>query len=284
MGAGSITANAEVRRTLKARTEALTQFVIGLSHYGGREYGEALAAFREADSPDWRDEDGKEILYLFIGNAAAKTGDLAEAGVNYQRALELSDHAFARAHVGMGENVRALSGCGAEADPAAINVAVLDEAYHWYVSAESAAFRPAVSQIDAKAAYGKGRIHVCRSLTGADEWGRAEEEYRKVVSEYAPPGSDEMNTGVQRLAAEAHMGLGLVLVHTASETDPGPDYRQAVAEYEAARELHEDEDRLALIHGWLGWLHSSLGESAMAEQECATARDLGLDPLLGLCA
>ena len=69
---GSITDNAQVRLALLARTRALTQFVIGLSWYGARDYGNAYEAFEQADQPEWRDEDGKEILYLFLGNSSGK--------------------------------------------------------------------------------------------------------------------------------------------------------------------------------------------------------------------
>ncbi len=69
---GSLTDNSTLRQSLAARARSLSRFVIGLSWYAGGEYGEALKAFGQADDPAWLESDGKEILYLFMGNAAGR--------------------------------------------------------------------------------------------------------------------------------------------------------------------------------------------------------------------
>ncbi len=74
LGTGSVTDNAVARRELTARIDALIDFVIGLSWIQSGEFVRAELAFQDADVPEWRDRDGKEILHLFMGTVAGNQG------------------------------------------------------------------------------------------------------------------------------------------------------------------------------------------------------------------
>ena len=63
----------QLRETVLTRTQALAQFVIGLGYYAIGEYDEARARFLTAETtPEWEDGDGKEILYLWLGNVSGR--------------------------------------------------------------------------------------------------------------------------------------------------------------------------------------------------------------------
>ena len=81
----------ELRERLIARTNALGEFVIGLSYYGVGRYDAALDHFTAAETnSDWARSDGKEVLYLFLGNTVGRLGDLANAQVFYSQAVEIN--------------------------------------------------------------------------------------------------------------------------------------------------------------------------------------------------
>jgi hypothetical protein len=62
---------ATVNRQLNARALALSYFTIGLIYYSTEDFAAAQTAFEQALAvPNWSEEEGKEVLYLFRGNAA----------------------------------------------------------------------------------------------------------------------------------------------------------------------------------------------------------------------
>lgn len=237
---GRITENAETRLALVDRASALTQFVIGLSYYGGRDYGDARNAFERADIPAWQDSDGKELLYLFLGNAAGKLGQFDQAAADYDDALTLNPD-FARAQVGRAEiefhwaaTVEREGNC----PPGEVDVAGLARSEDLYLKARTAADQPAISNVDTKSSFGLGRIYVCETFAGlaarADE---ARAMFGEVIAEF-----DRGNGAVKELAAESYAALGLLSYGTTDTTDPVA-LCDIVALYERALDLNEDEER-----------------------------------------
>lgn len=212
---GSITDKAAARRALSARANALTHFVIGLSYYGGRDYTEALQAFELADIEEWGDEDGKEILYLFLGNSEGQLGERALEAGNHDTALTLFEQAaanydeslarnpeFARALLGRAEIEyfrAAVIGQETPCSAGAVSADGLAQAEASYLDARSAVDQPAVSNVAAKASFGLGRLYVCVTLAGiADRSTEARTELAKVIEEF-----EHGNRAIEELATKS---------------------------------------------------------------------------------
>jgi len=235
LGSGSITDNAELRRELAARTEALVQFVIGLSWYGGRDFAEAAQAFDRADVDGWREADGKEILYLFKGNAGGNLREFDAAGTEYQRALDLNPD-YARAHIGLGSVIFQTAHHGCEAET--VDEFGIRDAAASYRAALEAEDQPAVSNIDAKASFGLGRVYACLSQALAEaRWEEAAAEFQRVVDEYRGG-----NESIRDLAVQSYAMLGFVSMPAEHDPDPGPALCRAVGFYEMALDLVEHPD------------------------------------------
>ncbi len=97
----------QVNQKLTARAKALTLFTIGLAWEFAGSPAKALDSFRQAEQvADWADDEGKEVVYLFIGREAHflwREGEDGEAEVQqaFRNALALNPD-YARAHIGLG--------------------------------------------------------------------------------------------------------------------------------------------------------------------------------------
>lgn len=245
VGAGSLTENAQARLALVARMEALTQFVIGLSWYSTRQYDKARSVFEEANAPAWLDTDGKEVLHLFQGNSAGKVGDYDAAASAYERALELNG-GYARALVGQAEIeffraavVERAGNCEAgEVDETGIR-----SSERIYRTALAAPDQPAVSNIDAKVAFGLGRVYSCMSQALIeDRWADAVSEFDSVIASYNGGRED-----LRDLAAESWAGKGLASFPFVDQPNRGEAFCAVAAAYQNAIDLTTLPEREALF-------------------------------------
>jgi tetratricopeptide (TPR) repeat protein len=250
-----------VRDQLLGRTGALAEFVVGLGYSTLDDWALAGEHFRKADRGDWPEGDGKEILYLFLGNAAVKTGDLNAATTWFDRALALSPD-YSRARVGRAETLlqRSRGDCEAEKTDGVGLAAALDG----FESALSARVQSPLADISTKVAFGKGRVYLCMSQALlADRWIDAEQSFRQVVADFS-----RGNPRVRRMASESHAGLGFVLLPAVGDADLADHYRGAAVEYQRAVETFPDTDtehRKAYFWSMLGFVRERLGETTSAE-------------------
>ena len=94
---------ATLRADMTRRTRAFAEFVIGLSQYANDKVAEASEHFARAEAdPQWDENSGKEVLYLFMGYTAGKLGQLESARGYFEHALRIKSE-FARAYLGLGE-------------------------------------------------------------------------------------------------------------------------------------------------------------------------------------
>lgn len=249
-----------------ARTQVLVQFVVGLGYYDLGQLAEAERAFRRAENlAGWERQDGKEVLYLFLGNVAGKLERYDAARSYYGQALRI-DRQYARGLVGLAETRfhQARGSCErGRVDAAGLNRAVAD-----YRRAGVARDRPALADVDAKVAFGLGRAYVCMSQAGvADHWKDAEQQLAAVLGAYK-----RGNRRVKQLAAEAWANLGVVYLPPAGVFDR-TRYERAAEAYRHAIELSDDPQRKGVLYGLLGYVHGKLGQRQQAHdayQQAAT--------------
>lgn len=88
---------------LSLRAAVLTRFTVGLMYDMAGLPQKAYDVFQqmEADLSDWKEEEGKEILYLFQGREAASLKREDEAAQAYEKALGINPD-YARAYIGLG--------------------------------------------------------------------------------------------------------------------------------------------------------------------------------------
>jgi len=285
--AGDIARNAAARRQLReevlGRTHALSEFIIGLSYYSINDLQPAFDHFQAARSNTrWEDRDGKEVLYLFLGNSAGKLAtaeqgagrpsDLGAARAFYDRALELNPE-YARARLGRAEVL--LHEARGNCESGGADAGGLTRSIEAFREAQAAKVQPALSDVPAKVIFGLARAHLCLSQALAgDNWTEAERGFQQVVRQF-----DFGNHRLRGMAAEAHAGLGFVYLPPAGEPDAAGRYRRAADEYERAIDLTRVDDRKAFFLSMRGFALSRSGDLAGADAAYQAAIRLASDPV-----
>jgi len=215
-------------KKLTARIDALSKIVIGLSYYSLHEWDKSLDLFQSAVAiPNWDESEGKEILYLLVGNAALKSGKLDTAETAFKKSLLLQAE-YARAYIGLAATYskRAMAIAEATTDLSKIDVPLLDSAIEIYKKAELAKLKPAQADIQAKVDFGIGQSIFRRALGRNDTtYNDAVKFFESVITAY----SDKARPELQELVAHAHAHLAAIY----SWRGYGP----VVEEYEKAAEL-----------------------------------------------
>lgn len=248
----------ELRRSLQLRASAVTTFVTGLTFFSARNFSQAEARFKVAiEDAGWADRDGKEVVYLFHGTAAALQGRLEDARKSYQQALDRNPD-YGRAMIGLAEVQLHLS--SGRCNPGTAIRAGLEAARDQFRAALVARDQPPLSNVPAKAHFGIARVDVCLSqalLEGS--WTEAANELLAVIAEF-----EAGKTTLQDLAAEAHAQLAVVRLPTQGNPNARANYLAAASEYRAAIDLSEDDGRKALFYDGLGWVLERLDQRSDA--------------------
>jgi hypothetical protein len=121
----------EANQVLAARTEALTFFTAGLVLESARQFEAASTAFQRALAVEhWDEDQGKEMIYLFLGREATLLDQDEEAEKALWMALEL-DPGFSRAYFGLGNlRYRAAKAYQQPSTPAADDAGWIAEVEH----------------------------------------------------------------------------------------------------------------------------------------------------------
>ena len=209
---------------LQARTRALTLFTIGLAYLTAHDYDKALERFEQATQVNgWKDTDGKEVVYLFLGTAykiRAQEGDLARAHTAYQKAVNLNPE-YARAYIGLG-NVAYFEFTRSNFT----NPAKLDEAWAEYLKARNASFKPASAYVDTNLHTQFGNVYSLKAQLGSPEYyALAEAEYQQVITAF-----EKGATELKSFAATAYSGMGIIrLVRDQNYTQAADYFRKCLA-------------------------------------------------------
>jgi hypothetical protein len=290
----------DLHRELAARVKVLADVAAGLVFLNNSDRAAEAAPFLEAAEAvkGWDDHEGREVLYLLLGNArlrwfsqavqaaparpADALGMLAAAADHYRHALRI-DPQYARAQLGLAEIafLRAQRGCQpGRADPAG-----LEEAVERFAAAGRLANQPHTADVGTKVAFGLGRTYVCLTSAGTDREQQARQALAAVLRDYRSTAGDH-NPRVELLAAEAHGQLGALDYVLAASTGSRERYQAAAASYGQALALSTGRpDRQWKFHDVLAAIHLRLGDPAGADQAArdadAARRAADLPPLPG---
>jgi tetratricopeptide (TPR) repeat protein len=249
-----ITSQINLNRELSKRSQVLSLLTKGLSLYFTHAYEDARVFFQEANKDDyWQTLSGREVVYLFEGNAAGKSRLLEEAEEAYHNALAYQEE-YARAYAGLGSvyYLQALeeTQCKENFEP---DQGLLDSAKYNFDQALKARVMPASADIPTKVAIGLGQVYLAEWFAGEDTVEKAIEQFNLVLTQYG----SGANPRVQEFASEAQGRLGLI------ERQIG-NTPEAIARFENALELATHPGRRGLYLATLADLYESQGESEKA--------------------
>jgi len=172
-----------LNRELGRRSEVLALVTKGLSLYMGQAYDDALELFKEANQDKyWKSSTGREVLYLFAGNAASKSNLQDEAEEAYRSAIEIDDD-YGRGYVGLGHAYfqYSLPETVQEFQPDPENLSL---ALEYFDQALNTTHQPETADIPVKAAFGKGQVYLVQHYMGQNTLSRAVEEFKYVIGQY----------------------------------------------------------------------------------------------------
>jgi tetratricopeptide (TPR) repeat protein len=260
----SLDAVDELQAQLAGRANGLAQFVIGLSAYSRNAYDRALPRLEQALSVSgWSDEDGKEVLWLFLGNTHGRLLDYDSAGDAFEEALRIEPD-YARALIGRADITfqRSRGGCFPPADPAGLQLAA-DQ----FRSALEAPDPPPLADIAVKGAYGLGRVFLCEQVGGIDTEPAAA-QFEQVIDAF-DRGDEATQRRLAELASESHANLGVVFA-----TVNPVDLDRAIEEYQEGIDLSDDDERKAVFLGNQADAYRRAGDCDAAKAALNEALDL----------
>jgi tetratricopeptide (TPR) repeat protein len=260
VGGNNTVTSVALNDALSPRVEILSRVTVGLARYAARHYELALETFQSAEMvEDIEQEFGiKQVLYLLAGNAAGKSGNLEMAEQYYHQGQNINPD-YARIYAGLGNVSYARATDAYAREESDIAMALLEESLHYYQRALDAPLRPALSDIESKVHFARGRIYLLQAVIGQGDMGEAAQELMWVVTEYEQSEAERL----RERAAEAHKLLGLI--YRLSERD-----EQAVVEYKQAIALIEDVPQL---HAKLAEYYAVLGDTLADADQLSKAAE-----------
>ncbi len=225
-GEGGLLSRVDLSRKMDARAEAITRITLGLAYYSLRDYTDALTTFQTAENVSgWQDSQGKAVLYLLEGNAAAKQNDLVTSISYLNRSLEI-DPEYARPIVSLASvyYLQALEPFNESQKPSDVDLALIDKAIAEYNLALQAHHQPALSDITTKVNFGLGQCYLMQVYAGSKgSLNLAVDKFKSVIADY------RSNPRLRELAAESHARLGLIYALSNHDADAVQEYQQAAA-------------------------------------------------------
>jgi tetratricopeptide (TPR) repeat protein len=221
---------AEVNRELYGRTLSLAHLTIGLIYFRQNNYNDAFTAFSEAENtPGWESKDGKEVIYLFLGNAALNLKEYDTASNWFEKALDNNPN-YSRAYIGFGFNRFQQSILGLKQNRT-VDLDLMDQAINVFNQGLKSTDKPPNADVDAKAHFGLGRAYLTLSVLDVkDLWVESENELRYITEAYE---AGKVNS--KELAAQAYGNLGLLHYSLGN-------YDEAIHVYEQALNIGNDPE------------------------------------------
>lgn len=216
----------EINSKFNIRTQGLSQVVIGLFYYSIHEYQIALDMFITAEGIDgWDDDQGKQVLYLLMGNAASKSKNLDAALGYLEKSLGIDpDYARPLVTIAGVYYLKALGTFDVSKDPGDIDQELLGKAEAIYQEALRAKNQPPLSDISEKVHFGLGQVYFMQAYGGKEvDIQKAVDEFQYVITEFG----DGENPRIRELAAESHARMGLIYEFSGYPEDAAREYQIA---------------------------------------------------------
>jgi tetratricopeptide (TPR) repeat protein len=236
-------------KRLGGRVDALVWFTRGLVHDLSGDHSEALKTFREAETElkNWDDDQGKDILYYFIGREALFLSNkdfnedvdsleteelLNKAEEAFKKALEINPN-YTRGHIGLGgvyfQQAQQLS------PEQKLQTDDLDLAIDHYKLAVEGAVNSAEPQVEIKGLLGLGLAHRLKgdAYLRTQTYDEAGPVYDLAIEEIESALA-RLSQDQYRLLAQAYLGLGAAYEGKAYLT------RFIQQEADASKPLYED--------------------------------------------
>jgi tetratricopeptide (TPR) repeat protein len=250
----SAEASRRLREAYAGRTSALAAFLVGLGEFTHQAYGRAARKLRAAaESPAWLDTGGREVIYLFLGNAELRAGKLDRASQAFGAALEIVP-GFARARFGLAEISFQRACRGGRPDQQGVLDAISE-----YERVLDAPLQPDTFPMRVKTNLTLGRAHLCLEPPRCD---RAKPYFDAVIADY--------RSGRSKLrdeTAEAWGGSGIWTELCRREELRDPDVREEAQQmYRTAARLSALPERQAFWFSLLAELLARGGEPEEAER------------------
>jgi tetratricopeptide (TPR) repeat protein len=228
---------AKVRLEFSKRTWSFAKIAAGLMHYDKRDYIMALECFEsieENEAWEYIEGEGKELLYVFLGNTAGKLKRYNSAEQYFKDALEC-DNECSRASLGLADIY---------INRAAEDDKTVDDRYRWlgeafnnYKKLLKTENETSYPYLTTKINFGLGRCYFLRGFLSlnSDDFDQAISNLEAVIDAY-DNGKDEE---IRELASQAHGLLGRIYFQSQHP-------ERARHEYEDAKCLTKDNSRRSL--------------------------------------
>ncbi len=243
----------DISREFTSRAQALANITIGLAYYTSHDYKEAFVFFEKANEvKGWEDKEGKQILYLLMGNSMGRLMDMKAAEAYHKKALEI-DPEYSRAYIGLASvyYIRSLDRFSETQDVNDIDTILLYKAINTYQQGLAVHTQPPLSDISTKASFGIGQCYTMLSLCGEiDFTDLAIIEFNAVIDEY----DNGRNPRVRELAAESYARLGLIYL-LSDQKEKSLEFYNLAAEL-----LHDNPDRQSIYKKRIRAIGSSISE------------------------
>jgi tetratricopeptide (TPR) repeat protein len=286
-----------VQQVLSSRTTALAYVIVGLSKYVAQDYAGAQDAFNSAlNQPDLDIDQGGQAVRVLLGSTYKKLASLAvqrgdrdtaraqleQAIIEYTTVQEQTPE-YARAYVGLAAATDLKWNLARQQDDSTPKD-LLEEALTYLDQAERSADQPHfIFQVRALYTQMQVEYHLWAYYPSESTAGRTAADLQTDIQRLANRIIDAYDAGsnpaLQDVAAEAYGYRGLVYFGLG-------DCMEAIPEYEQARTLSTENERIMTFSEWLGDCYAETGQNDKAVEAYTRARDLaqsieGMAPSIG---
>lgn len=278
-----------IQQTLSSRTTALAYVIVGLSKYVSQDYAGAQDAFNSALSqPDLDVENGGQAVRVLLGSTykklaslAAQRGDINTASAQLEQAIaeyqtvQEQTPEYARAYVGLAAATDLKWNLARQQDAETPND-LLEQALTYLDEAERSSDQPHfIFQMRARYTQMQIEYHLWAYYpANADD--DLQTDIQRLANLIIDAYDRGRNPALQDIAAEAYGYRGLVFFGFG-------DCAKAIPEYEQARNITTENERIMTFSEWLGDCYTETGQNESAIDAYTRAHDLaqsieGIDP------
>jgi tetratricopeptide (TPR) repeat protein len=192
----SLISQINLNRELSRRSQLLSLLTKGLSLYSIHAYEDSYNYFKQANDQEfWQNENGREVAYLFEGNAAGKSFNFDEAEDALLKAIQIEPE-YSRAYAGLGSIYYLLAFKDITSQNSIPSQIYLQKSTDYYNKALSAQIQPESADISTKVSFGLGQVNLTYWYLGENTLDNAISLFSNVISEY----QNNNNERIQEIA------------------------------------------------------------------------------------